>query len=380
MSGLFRKEDARITALSTVPITIFFILVLSITAIVVSTVGSQGDQGIPGSQGEQGIPGPRGEQGIPGDPGAPSTSGGGGEGEQGIPGPRGEQGIPGPRGEQGIPGGTTPTVPHGPPISLKVSPKTKTVTEGDDTQFTAVIRDEEGHELDSCPVFWSSSRRHAASVVQNTGLVYGYYGATNIEITATCRNLSDSASLNIDHGPAILEVSPSAEAITEGETQQLTALAQDALGHKLKVTWSSSNPEIATVGESSGLVTGVIAGPALTITARSGDQTYTITLTVTHGPPDRLKVAPDQASILVGGQKQLNATILDAQGHKLDWPPVTWLSSAPAIATVDQNSGLVTGISGGHDVRIQASGAGLTGFAILSVELDDQVRFPNGGP
>jgi endoglucanase len=76
-----------------------------------------------------------------------------------------------------------------------------------------------------------------------------------------------------------LAVSPTQLAIDGGNTGQLTATVTPADATDKTVTWSSSNPAIATVS-SSGLVAAIANGTA-TITATTGDSGYTATCTVT---------------------------------------------------------------------------------------------------
>jgi len=60
-----------------------------------------------------------------------------------------------------------------------------------------------------------------------------------------------------------------------------------------------------------------------------------------------LWVSPSQATIDVGGTVQLQAIVKDKAGKVLTGYPVFWYSDDKSIATVDRNSGLVTGVSGG---------------------------------
>src|SRR4029077_18136350 len=151
-----------------------------------------------------------------------------------------------------------------------------------------------------------------------------------------------------------------------GATVQLTATPKDALGNPLSgrvVTWSSSNPAVATVS-ASGLVTGVAAGSA-TITATSEGQSGTSALTVTNVPVATVTVSPASASGSVGATVQLTATLKDALGNPLSGRVVTWSSSNPAVATVSA-SGLVTGVAAGS-ATITATSEGKSGTSALTM-------------
>ena len=85
---------------------------------------------------------------------------------------------------------------------------------------------------------------------------------------------------------ATVTVNPASASVAIGAVQQFTATLRDASGNLLTgraVTWSSSSPTIAGVSVS-GLVTGLVAGPA-TITATSEGQSGSATVTVTAAPP-----------------------------------------------------------------------------------------------
>ena len=115
--------------------------------------------------------------------------------------------------------------------------------------------------------------------------------------------------------------------VTAGATIQLAAA-----GFSGTVTWSSSDPSIATV-DANGVVTGVAAGVA-TISAACDDQVATLDVTVT-----KVAASIDGSRLVaVGGTTQLAAH--DFAGD------VTWASRDSSCATVDEN-GLVTGVSAG---------------------------------
>ena len=76
-----------------------------------------------------------------------------------------------------------------------------------------------------------------------------------------------------------VSVSTSESSINVGNTLQLEATVEPSNATNKNVTWSSSNPEIATVDEATGLVTGIALGTA-TIIATSVDGGKTATTRV----------------------------------------------------------------------------------------------------
>lgn len=145
-------------------------------------------------------------------------------------------------------------------------------------------------------------------------------------------------------------ISPTSVTLDPNGTQQLTANvdATPASADK-SVTWTSSNPSVATVSES-GLVTAVAQGTA-TITATSNlDNTKSGTCSVTVNAPaapipvTAISLNKSATTIGIGSSETLtvNYTPADANTGKA----VSWSSSNTSIATVD-NSGKVTGVAAG---------------------------------
>lgn len=72
-----------------------------------------------------------------------------------------------------------------------------------------------------------------------------------------------------------------------------------------------------------------------------------------------IAISPTSPSINVGATQQLAAICKDQNNNTMTCPTLSWLSSNPAIASVN-SSGLVTGVSAGGPVNITASASGKT--------------------
>ena len=114
--------------------------------------------------------------------------------------------------------------------------------------------------------------------------------------------------------------------LLKGETVQLTASVAG-------VAWESKNATVASVDQN-GLVTALSKGTTSISATKDGYKGGSISITVDL--PSITITAPEDKSMLVGGNIQLSSNV---QG-------VTWASSAEAVATVDQ-TGKVTGVSYG---------------------------------
>jgi uncharacterized protein YjdB len=135
------------------------------------------------------------------------------------------------------------------------------------------------------------------------------------------------------------------------------------------VVWSSSNPNVATVSPSSGLVTTVGPGTA-NIIATSENRTGSAALTVTEAAVARVVVSPSSATIDVNGNPagrrvQLTATLYDANDRVLTGRTVVWTSSNNNIATVT-STGLVNSVSQGV-ATITATSGNRSGSATITV-------------
>ena len=131
-----------------------------------------------------------------------------------------------------------------------------------------------------------------------------------------------------------------------GGTETLTATISPANACNQNVTWTSSNPNIATV-DANGQVTAVAQGTAtITVTTQDGNHTANSTVTVNTPtvPVTGVTINRTTAMLVVGSFEILTATVLPENATNRN---VTWTSSNTAIATVDTTTGVVTAVSPG---------------------------------
>lgn len=165
---------------------------------------------------------------------------------------------------------------------------------------------------------------------------------------------------------ATISVSIPQSTLPVGTTATAAASAVNAAGGTIagtSFTWSSSAPDVATVA-SSGLVTAVAPGSA-TITAAAGGRSGSVAVTVIQVPVASVLVSPAVDTISIGGTRQFQASVRDAQGTALSGRTVAWSSSDPAKATVS-TTGVVTGVDLGT-VSITATSEGRSGAATLVI-------------
>ena len=248
--------------------------------------------------------------------------------------------------------------------TVRLTPTSVSLVEGQSAQLTADARDASGQVLSGRAITWSSSAPAIATVSSSGQVIAIATGSATI--TATSEGKAATTAVSVARRPvSSLVVSPSQLSLTPGQGTRLSVLVTDANGTVLSgraVTFSSASPAIATVS-TDGTVTAVAAG-STTVTVTSEGKAATVAITVSPTPAASIRVTPATASVFIGSTTTLSATVLDAGGASLD-RPVTWSSGAPTVASVSED-GTVTGVGVGTAV-ILASAEGRVGSATVTV-------------
>jgi trimeric autotransporter adhesin len=165
------------------------------------------------------------------------------------------------------------------PLSVSVSPSSLTVAPGAAAQLAVTVQGEGS----SSGVTWRSSNTAVASV-SASGLVTGIAGGTStitaIAVADTMRRAS--ATVTVSSAPSVqsVSVSPTTTSLAAGQTAQLSATVQASGGAPTTVTWTTSNPAVATVS-GTGLVTAVTAGSAVVTATSTHDVTRSASAAIT---------------------------------------------------------------------------------------------------
>ena len=142
---------------------------------------------------------------------------------------------------------------------------------------------------------------------------------------------------------ATVTVSPATLSLTVGSTGLLTATTLDANGRSLAgrtISWSSSDPALASVA-ADGKVTGIAAGGA-TITATSEGKTATAATTVVPPGNFTLRVSPATATITAGASATIPINIDRTAGNT---SAVTLVATGLPIGVSLGVAGATTGTS-----------------------------------
>lgn len=213
---------------------------------------------------------------------------------------------------EGQTGSAELTVSAVPVATVHVSLAQGSVVVGASTNATALVKDANGTVLMGRAVTWESSNIAIATVTEN-GSVTGA-GTGSATITATSEGQKGSANLTVTAVPvATVSVSLAEPTLAVGSRTQATASVKDANGNVLtgrSVAWFSSDPNIASVILSTGVVTAVAPGNAQII-AESENMTGRVSIAVISTP-----VNAEQRSIAAG---YIMTCALTAGGNAYCW-------------------------------------------------------------
>ena len=259
----------------------------------------------------------------------------------------------------------TVVVGQQPVTSIAVTPVSTTVTVGGSTQLTVTLTGASGETLTGRPVTWRSSNEAVLTVDANGRVAALAPGVASV--TATSEGRSTSASVTVlSVAIGSVQVTPSAVALTVGQTTQLGVTVTDVNGQPARdreVRWTSSDERVASVS-SSGLAIALAVGSA-TITATADGKSASVAVSVSPVPVGAVVVSPSPAQLLVGQSVTLGVQITDASGRIVDRAK-SFSSDAPGIATVDQQ-GVVRGIAPGTTtVRVTSEGQVGTTTVVVS--------------
>lgn len=193
---------------------------------------------------------------------------------------------------------------------------------------------------------WSIAPASVATINSATGVVTGV-GIGGAAVTYTVGGCSSFYSISGDPNPA--PISPSSVQVCEAASTTLTDVSGGG-------TWVSDGFGVASVGSSTGIVTGTVPGVATISYVYPGSGCYaTASVTVNQNP------APIAGSAYVCQSSTTPLTDATIGG--------SWLSAANSIATVGSSTGIVSGVTvGGTTItyRMPSTGCFITAPVTVS--------------
>ena len=245
--------------------------------------------------------------------------------------------------------------------SLTLDKSSLELTEGETATLIATVKPDNATDK---TVTWSSSNPWVATVDQNGQITAVRAGEATITATvggkyAYCTLIVKNKEIAVES----ITLDKSSLELFEGEVAMLYATVLPWNAPDKTVTWTSSNPSVATVDQE-GRVTALHEGTA-TITAKAGDKTATCTVFVKMRDipvywigldHNYLELKEGETTTIIATVKPDNATD----------KTVTWSSSDPFVATVDQN-GRVTALHEGT-AAITAKAGDMTATCSVTVK------------
>jgi len=251
-----------------------------------------------------------------------------------------------------------------PIVSVTVSPAADTVQQGSTVQLSTTIVDSLGRTV-TRTVTWSTGNSSIASV-SGSGLVTGV-GPGSTQITATVGTTQGVNTTLVTQTPVTsVKVYLVPDTLVVGSTE-VAIDTTTPLGRP--VTWSSSNPSIATI-TATGTITAVAPGVD-TITATAGGVTGFEALTVTNVPVTNVTVTLTPDTLAIGAAETAAATTTPS-GQS-----VTWSSSNPSVATISASTGVITAVGLGTTTITATAAGGVKGTEGLTVTLSSVSVTPN---
>jgi len=228
-------------------------------------------------------------------------------------------------------------------------------------------------DTNTLPLIWQITGGGLTDTFTLDRVHFGHYKAPRtvgnymVIVSALAGTPSDTTFVSVQNiGVDTVIVDPNGGTLLEGTQLPLNATPLDSAGHVLSgrtITWASDAPTIATVN-GSGIVSAVLAGDA-NITATADGKQGSAHVKVSKVPVASVSVSPSAPTLPTGGAVQLTGTPRDSAGNPLNGRPITWGTSAPSVATVN-NSGRVSAVAPGT-ATISATSGTQAGTAVVTV-------------
>ncbi len=239
------------------------------------------------------------------------------------------------------------------------------LTEGESTRITATISPDNATNK---KVIWSSDN---SNVTVSDGTITGKKACTATVTaksddggkTATCRVLVIERIIQVSS----VSLDKTSFAITEGESETLSAIISPTNATDQSVIWSSSDESVASVS-SGGVVTAKAAGSAtITVKTNDGGKTATCSVTVLAKTVSVTGVSLSESflSMEEGETRTLTATVTPENATDKS---VTWSSSAESVATVSATGEVTAKSVGSATITVKTTDGGMIATCYVSVK------------
>ena len=231
--------------------------------------------------------------------------------------------------------------------SITLNKESMTLVKGAVETMVAIVKPDDATDK---TVTWGSSNNGIASV-DNNGKVAAVGGGMAV-ITAKSGNQTATCSVTVTVPVESVSLDREELTLEEEGTATLVATVKPEDATSKNVEWTSSNTQVATVGEN-GTITAIKEGKT-TITARVEDKQATCTVTVQKKfiAVTSITLNKTELALIKGQVETLSATVMPDDATD---KTVTWTSSDAAVVTVDTN-GKVTAVASGSAIITAKAG------------------------
>ena len=245
--------------------------------------------------------------------------------------------------------------------------KTSTeLTVGQSETLTATITPDNATNKN---VTWSSDNQNVATADANGNVTAVGAGTAQITVTTADGSFTDTCQVTVNAAtvPVTGVTLDKAElTLTEGNSEALVATITPDNAANKTVTWTSSNPSVATVNN--GEVTAVSAGEAtITVTTEDGSFTAECIVTVRGDVPDRPVNIPDthEIELIAGEGGEARTSLTNASAGSTITVTVT-PNDGYELDCITVNGERISGTSftmPAHDVTVRVYFSGVLPFA-----------------
>ncbi len=154
------------------------------------------------------------------------------------------------------------------PASISVSPSSVTVTAGSSQAVSATVFDQNSQPMSGQAVVWTSADPTVAAV-DSSGNITGVTAGTTT-VTAACGSLNAAVNVTVTAAPkaTTLEADPCSILMAVGAMRQIKAAVYDQFGGAFgsAVSFTSSNPSVASVAADGTVTAGLPGFTVITVT------------------------------------------------------------------------------------------------------------------
>lgn len=237
------------------------------------------------------------------------------------------------------------------PKSVKLPYKTVYIGEGETLQLEPVV------DGSAIGLTYTSSKKSYIDVTDE-GLVTALKAGTGYVTIKTYNKKSFKLKVIVQKAPTSLTISPNALDMSAGETAQLSYKV--SAGSSARLTLTSSDPDVATVDDETGVITAHSIGTTI-ITAETYNGLTDTCLVTVNPAPESIQFVEDNIELAIKDTVQLAVEMTGGRST------VTYVSEDPKVATVSAE-GIVTAKAAGQTViRAMTSVPSVYAEALVSV-------------